>query len=179
MKKSPALVIFLFLFALVLLISCSNDRAEKDRQLERRLEQAEKKLNAFCAPKYQQSLADIMLSIQSRHTKLWYAGSKANWELAAFEAEELEESLEEVGTCYDQYDGLPIAHLQETLFKPSIESLVKSIEAKSVGEFESRFIDLTASCNSCHQSANHSFIVIKEPTEGLFLNQDFNAHEKK
>src|SRR6185436_14804061 len=41
-------------------------------------------------------LGEIMALQQMRHIKLWYAGSSANWELAAYELDELKEGFDDV-----------------------------------------------------------------------------------
>ncbi|HEY6755569.1 MAG TPA: hypothetical protein VI077_12825, partial [Pseudolabrys sp.] len=40
---------------------------------------------------YTPSLVELMLTTQSHHAKLWLAGRVGNWELAAYQADELKE----------------------------------------------------------------------------------------
>ena len=42
---------------------------------------------------YKPPLGDIMGKIQLRHIKLWFAGKHKNWELAAYEVDEIKASL--------------------------------------------------------------------------------------
>jgi hypothetical protein len=43
---------------------------------------------------YKPPLGDIMGKIQLRHIKLWFAGKLKNWELAAYEVDEIKEPRE-------------------------------------------------------------------------------------
>jgi hypothetical protein len=44
---------------------------------------------------YVPALGDIMGAIQERHIKLWFAGRRANWDLARYELEHIRTSLED------------------------------------------------------------------------------------
>ena len=54
---------------------------------------------------YKPPLGDIMGKIQLRHIKLWFAGKLANWELTAYEVDEIKASLE---SAADLYRGIPV-----------------------------------------------------------------------
>jgi hypothetical protein len=45
------------------------------------------------SPKYEPRLGDIMSAVQFRHLKLWAAGRKQNWELAAYELDQVKAGL--------------------------------------------------------------------------------------
>src|ERR1700709_766904 len=45
---------------------------------------------------YQPGLGEFMTATQLRHAKLWFAGKMNNWDLAAYEIDEIKEGLEDV-----------------------------------------------------------------------------------
>ena len=49
---------------------------------------------------YKPPLGDIMGKVQLRHIKLWFAGKLANWQLAAYEVDEIKASLESAADLY-------------------------------------------------------------------------------
>src|SRR5690348_2360567 len=51
-------------------------------------------------------LDDLMtMLIQPRHLKLYYAGSRKNWELAAFESSELRSAFGRIAQVFPRYVG--------------------------------------------------------------------------
>jgi hypothetical protein len=118
-------------------------------------------------------LGEIMSLQQMRHIKLWYAGSAANWELAAYELDELKEGFEDVLKRFPTKEGVPLAPMVKTIMGREIPELAKAIEARDGGRFAGAFDTLTAGCNACHQSAKHGFIVIQRPTSQPYSNQSF------
>ena len=46
---------------------------------------------------------------QMRHTKLWLAGEAQNWDLAAYEIDELGEGFDDVIQYHPTHDGSPVA----------------------------------------------------------------------
>jgi hypothetical protein len=110
---------------------------------------------------------------QMRHIKLWYAGSAANWDLAAYELDELKEGFEDVLKRFPLKEGVPLAPMVKTIMGREIPELGKAIEVRDGGKFAAMFDALTAGCNACHQSAKHGFIVIQRPTTQPYSNQSF------
>lgn len=120
-------------------------------------------------------LGEIMSVIQQHHAKLYYAGSAENWDLAAYELDEIKEGLEDASKAHHEFKTLktPLQDLIPAMTKTEIEALSGSIHAKSRPDFIKRFAALTRSCNRCHETAEHPFIVIKTPAPGEFTNQKF------
>src|SRR5262245_43347389 len=54
-------------------------------------------------------LGEIMSLQQMRHTKLWFAGEAKNWDLAAFEIEELSEGFDAVIMYHPTHEDSPVA----------------------------------------------------------------------
>jgi hypothetical protein len=126
---------------------------------------------------YQPGLGEFMTATQLRHAKLWFAGKQNNWDLAAYEIDEIKEGLEDAARLHPSFDGIPVAEMIKTIIDPRIEQLEKAVRAKSSAEFMAAFDELTSGCNSCHAGANRPFIRIQRPTEPPLTNQNF-APEK-
>jgi hypothetical protein len=126
---------------------------------------------------YEPGLGEFMTATQLRHAKLWFAGKQNNWELAAYEIDEIKEGLEDAARLHPTFDGVPVAEMIKTIIDPRIEALEKAVKAKSSAKFSVAFDELTSGCNSCHAGANKPFIRIQRPTEAPLTNQNF-APEK-
>ena len=126
---------------------------------------------------YQPGLGEFMTATQLRHAKLWFAGKQNNWDLAAYEIDEIKEGLEDAARLFPTFDGIPVAEMIKTIIDPRIEELEKAVRAKSSAKFSVAFDELTSGCNSCHAGANKPFIRIQRPTESPLTNQNF-APEK-
>jgi hypothetical protein len=113
-------------------------------------------------------LADIMSAVQFRHSKLWTAGQQKNWELAGYELELVKSSLNEAIALYTD---IPVENI--AMIDPPIKSIESAIAARNSAAFGKAFGDLTAGCNSCHQSVRRGFIVMTVPTASPFGNQSF------
>jgi hypothetical protein len=127
------------------------------------------------APKgsYAPGLADIMIMTQIRHAKLWLAGDVGNWDLADYEIDELKEGLEDVVKYFPKYKDIPVGQMIEATIMAPIGEVESAIKARDRARFVAAYNNLTAACNTCHQSANRPFIVIQRPTGSAFPNQSF------
>lgn len=123
---------------------------------------------AQTAQKYAPRLADIMGAVQFRHLKLSIAGQRQNWELAAYEFELVKSGLVEAIALYD---NIPVENI--TMVDGPLKALDSAIAAKNGAAFGKAFQQLTAGCNSCHQSIGRGFIVMSVPTASPFSNQSF------
>jgi hypothetical protein len=126
---------------------------------------------------YEPGLGEFMTATQLRHAKLWFAGKQNNWDLAAYEIDEIKEGLEDAARLHPSFDGVPVAEMIKTIIVPRIAELEKAVRAKSSAKFMVAFDELTSGCNSCHAGANKPFIRIQRPTESPTTNQNF-APEK-
>lgn len=113
-------------------------------------------------------LGDIMIRIQARHIKLWFAGQAQNWPLAAYELNQLRTSLAEAAVLYS---GIPVTNVA-TMMTP-IQAIFDSIEAKDTRRFTKAVGDLTDGCNACHGAMDRSFVMIRTPADNPFTNQVF------
>jgi hypothetical protein len=122
---------------------------------------------------YEPGLGEFMTATQLRHAKLWFAGKSNNWDLAAYEIDEIKEGLEDAARLHPAFNGVPVAEMIKTIINPRIERLEKAVERKNSTQFIAAFDELTNGCNSCHAGASKSFIHIQRPTEPPLTNQNF------
>jgi hypothetical protein len=123
-------------------------------------------------------LAEIMLLLQARHTKLSLAGEAGNWPLAEFQIEELKESLEDAETYHPTFKDIPVKSMIESLAMPPVGEVEKAIATKDRAQFSRAFAKLTAACNACHHAAHRDFVVIQRPARSAFPNQRFEPIRK-
>jgi hypothetical protein len=50
-----------------------------------------------------------MTATQLRHAKLWFVGEAKNWDLAAYEVDEIEEGLNDAEKQFPTHEGVPVA----------------------------------------------------------------------
>jgi hypothetical protein len=122
---------------------------------------------------YVPALGDIMGIIQFRHIKLWFAGKRGNWELAAYELEHIRTGLEQAATLYH---GIPEPYVGATV--DPIKTINAAIKAKDGSQFAKGFDEFTAACNACHQGIRRAFIVIQMPATSPFSDQSFTPPKK-
>src|SRR6516164_9679903 len=121
------------------------------------------------ATSYVPRLSDIMVVIQIRHSKLFYAAKAKNWPLANFEYDQLVSSLSEAERYYPKTIP-PMTHVDEIA-----SSLMRAIEAKNEAKFDQAFDEMSAGCNRCHAAADRAFIVIRRPSyPSAFSNQQYS-----
>jgi len=123
------------------------------------------------AQAYKPGLGEFMSGIQVHHAKLYFAGKNQNWKLADFEMGEIKEAVDDIKKyCTDRPEVKSLSILY-----PALDSVNNAIKLKSLHHFETSFLFLTNSCNSCHKNTNHEFNVIKVPDTPPFNNQEFKA----
>lgn len=121
-------------------------------------------------------LGDLMTAfVQPRHIKLGLAGAAQNWDYAAYELDELQETFDNIGKQVLKHGKLDIAPAIASTVKPAMDDVDKAIKAKDAAAFTKAYAGLADACNACHASADHKMIVIKVPDAGAtaFPDQDF------
>ena len=118
---------------------------------------------------YKPPLGDIMGKIQLRHIKLWFAGKLTNWDLAAYEVEEIKAALE---SAADLYRGIPVELVTNTA--DPIIAIGNAVAAKDSAAFTKAYSDLTGACNACHVGIGRGFIVMQIPNVSPFTDQSFS-----
>lgn len=122
---------------------------------------------------YTPGLGDLMGATQGRHAKLWFAGSSKNWDLAAYELDEIREGLKEAVRFNPVFKNIPVAAMLNQFTAPPLSDLNKAIETKNSAGFKKAYDRLTNACNACHQAAGYGFITIKRPIAPPSTNQLF------
>ena len=103
------------------------------------------------------------LKVGKGAAKLWLAGDVRNWDMADYQIDELKEGLEDVVKHFPVYKEMPVGQMIGTTIMTPIAEVEKAIKARDRGKFVSTFDKLTDTCNTCHQSANRAFIVVRAP----------------
>lgn len=178
MQISPRSLGVLVGVVLICLAGCSHQRnSDSNAALESKVPTLEKQINDI-----KPGLGEIMGTIEQHHAKLYYAGTKANWPLAAYELTEIQEGL---GDAMQFYPGqfkqvrVPLPQLIPSMTNGSIAQLRQAIEQKNERAFVQAYQSLSNSSTSCHAAANDPFIKIQAPAPGLFSDQDFAPETSK
>ena len=124
---------------------------------------------------YTPGLGEIMTMTQMRHAKLWFAEQAANWQLAAYELDELKEGFDDAATFHPTHKDapLPIAELIPKMTTSPLHDLEEAVGAKDRARFAEAYDGLTKACNACHQATNFGFNVVSRPVANPYANQVF------
>jgi hypothetical protein len=161
--------IFISMFV-VSLLACNQQTHDGGQDFQHQIDSLRNKI----ARAYSPGVGEFMSSIQMHHAKLWFAGKNENWELASFEMEEIQESLDDIQQyCADSPSIKPLP-----MIFPPLDSLKRAISEKNIGKFKSGFNLLTNTCNNCHKAANHAFNVIRIPDMPPVTNQVFEKNNQ-
>ena len=127
---------------------------------------------------YVPGLGEIMTLQQMRHAKLALAGGMANWQLADYETDELNEGFEDMVKFHPTHEKVPkpLTELVPQYADGPLKDLRAAIEAKDTAKFDAAFDALTAGCNGCHEAANFKFNRVIRPTAPPVPNQDFRPN---
>ncbi len=94
---------------------------------------------------YVPGLGEIMAQTASRHIKLWYAGMAQNWQLAAYEIDELKEGFDDAGKFHPTHkhikQKLPV--LIKNYMHPPLEQLEQAIKDRNPDTFKKSYDALT------------------------------------
>ena len=128
-------------------------------------------------PPFTPGLGEIMTLTQMRHVKLWFAGQAANWPLAAYELDELQEGMQDAATFHPTHKDapLPVPALIEKIMTDPVQGVEKAIKARDESGFAQAFDALTEACNSCHRATNFGFNVVTRPRVNPYSNQAFGS----
>ena len=162
--------IILISLVTVISLACNQPAHEGSQDLQNQIDSLRNKI----AHAYSPGVGEFMSSIQMHHAKLWFAGKNENWELANFEIEEIQESLDDIQQyCADSPSIKPLP-----MIFPPLDSVKLAISEKNIGMFKTSFNLLTNTCNNCHHAANHAFNVIRIPDMPPVRNQVFEKSGK-
>jgi hypothetical protein len=124
---------------------------------------------------YAPGLGELMTFQQMRHTKLWLAGQAGNWDLAAYELDELGEGFDDVVKFHPTHKDSPVAPkdaIPKMITQP-LADLRDAVTRKDSAAFAGKYDALTAACNNCHEATNFGFNRVQRPESNPYPNQLF------
>ncbi len=124
---------------------------------------------------YAPGLGEMMSLQQMRHAKLWFAGQAENWELAAYEIDELGEGFDDVVKFHPTHKESPVAPKDAIprMIAGPLKDLRAAVDRKDARAFVQAYDGLTAACNNCHDATNFRFNRVQTPTGNPYANQLF------
>jgi hypothetical protein len=123
-------------------------------------------------------LGEYMTTIQLHAAKLWFAAKASNWELAAYELHELEETMEAARKLNIEKNGVKISNVLDAVLQTQIAQLEETIKRKNQSDFQKSYDETLSACNGCHTEAGYKFIHIVRPTAPPVTNQRWDASPK-
>src|SRR5262245_36322280 len=124
---------------------------------------------------YQPGLGELMTLQQMRHIKLWLAGQAGNWDLAAYELDELGEGFDDVVRFHPTHKDSPVAPkdaIPKMITQP-LADLREAVTRKDGAAFAQAYDAFTTACNNCHQATNFGFNRVQRPESNPYPNQVF------
>jgi hypothetical protein len=111
-------------------------------------------------------LAPFMIRNAYHFATLYHAARAERWELAAYQAEELEENLTQAA-----HAGGPYSQSLQDFLKEYIQPLQQTITSQNVEQFRAAFQAAVGGCNDCHKATQHGFITIPQepPVLSIFV----------
>jgi hypothetical protein len=95
---------------------------------------------------------------------LYHAARAGRWELAAYQAEELDENVASAAQATAIYTPLLTNYR-----KDFVQPLQQAVAAQSAAQFSIAFRAAVNGCNHCHQATKHAFITIPEAPPSLSI----------
>ena len=109
-------------------------------------------------------LAPFMIRNAYHFATLYHAARAERWELAAYQAEELEENLTQAARA-----GGPYAQSLKDFLREQVQPLRKTITSQNAGQFHAAFQATVEGCNDCHKATQHAFITIPQEPPALSI----------
>jgi hypothetical protein len=130
---------------------------------------------------YAPGLGEIMSLQQMRHAKLYFAGQAENWDLAAYELDEIGEGFDDVLKYHPTHKDSPVAPKDAIprIVTDPLRQLKAAVDKKDSAAFGPAFDALTAACNNCHEATNFGFNIVQTPTSNPYPNQQFRKGKKE
>jgi hypothetical protein len=126
-------------------------------------------------PDYHPSLGDLMtMAVQPRHIKLGLAGQARNWPYAQYELSELRNAFARVGRTIPIYRTIDMTAVIGAMTAEPLNAVEQAIHAQDSRQFKAAYAQLTTTCNACHLSQDHGFVVIRVPSTNAYPDQEFH-----
>jgi hypothetical protein len=107
-------------------------------------------------------LTPFMIRNAYHFATLYHAARAERWELAAYQAEELEENVTQA-----MRTGSPYAQSLTDFLKEQVQPLRKAIASQNAEQFRAAFQATVDGCNDCHKATKHAFITIPQEPPAL------------
>ena len=115
-------------------------------------------------PAHEVDLTPFMIRNAYHFATLYHAARAERWELAAYQAEELEENLTQAARA-----GGPYAQSLKDFLKEQVQPLQKTIASQNTEQFRTAFQATVEGCNDCHKATQHAFITIPQEPPALSI----------
>jgi hypothetical protein len=112
-------------------------------------------LSTSAEAKEGEDIAAFMIRNAYHFATLYHAVRAGQWELAAYQGEELEENLEDTERAAPTY-----APLLQQFRKDTVTPLQQAIATRNTPQFDTAFRSAVHGCNNCHIATGHAFIII-------------------
>ncbi|WP_445665369.1 hypothetical protein [Fodinibius sp. AD559] len=168
-QTSPTKILCLvltFILCAFLTIQCTTEQPKNNSASQQKVQKAKEDTP---------ELADAMGQLQTYFHKYALAVEAKNHELATFYFHEVRAAADGIKENIPGYEGYDIKRFMTLIFDPSIEPVETALANKNWDEVREKTIDLTNSCNSCHNATSHGFVKITPGFNNNPFNQDFSA----
>jgi hypothetical protein len=89
----------------------------------------------------------------------------------------LSDAFDRLSVQWPQWRQQRIVELVETIVRDPLFDLDIAVKDKNEAKFAEAYGHLTDACNACHEAALKTPIVIQDPKEAMFPDQDFRPKE--
>ncbi len=166
MKRFPAVLLTVLLALVVLVIVLLRHVSHLEEQLTA--------IQAKPAEPFHLGLGEVMGYQQRWIDKLGLAANAGNWGAAAFYADELKETADDIIAARVVRENQDIGSLVKSALVPAIDGVTDAVARKSPAIFATRYASLVVACNTCHAGARVPFIhVTTSDAAGARWNQVF------
>jgi hypothetical protein len=107
-----------------------------------------------------QGFSRTMIETSYRYHELYWAGMDQNWEFAEYQREHILEALQQGFVRRPEHELPARAFMTNAL--PGMESAIQTQDSE---KFMEAFVNLTQTCNNCHQMDEVPFITVVLPKE--------------
>lgn len=116
-------------------------------------------------------LGEYMTTIQLHVAKLWFAARASNWQLAKYEHDELEETIETAEALHARKNSVDITSVLQSMRQTQLRLLDDAIEKGDLTAFYNAYSQTLEACNGCHRPAGYGVIHIVTPSAPPVSNQ--------
>jgi len=89
---------------------------------------------------FKPAMDDLMtMLVQPRHMKLYYAGQAKNWQLAAFQINELRGALARIGRTIPNYRNINVDTAVASIFADKLKAVDAAVKATDLAQFNAAF----------------------------------------